>query len=284
MTVQPHRSEPADDVDLEIELLVEAIYRKYSYDFRHYARASMRRRVLTAVARLGIESVSILQHRILREPALFTTLLTQLTVPVSELFRDPAYFRALREHVLPVLATYPSLKVWVAGCSTGEEVYSLAILLDESGLLDRTIVYATDLNPESLRVAEAGVFSIERVAAFTRNYQRASGARSLADYYTAAYGGVVFDRRLRARVTFSDHCLATDQVFAEVHLVSCRNVLIYFDRELQDHAIGLFAAALAPRGYLGLGAHERLDWSKYRADFEDAAASERIYRRKRLTA
>ena len=284
MTVRPHRREAADDVDLEIQLLIEAIYRKYSYDFRHYARASMRRRVLTALSRLGIESVSILQHRILREQALFTTLLTQLTVPVSELFRDPAYFKALREHVLPVLATYPSLKVWVAGCSTGEEVYSLAILLDESALLDRTIVYATDLNPESLRVAEAGVFSIERVAAFTRNYQRASGVRSLADYYTAAYGGVVFDRRLRARVTFSDHCLATDQVFAEVNLVSCRNVLSYFDRELQDRAIGLFAAALAPRGYLGLGSHERLDWSKYRADFEDAAASERIYRRKPPTA
>ena len=158
-------------------------------------------------------------------------------------------------------------------------MYSLAILLDEAKLLERTIVYATDLNPESLRAAEAGVYPIDRVAEFTRNYQRASGARSLADYYTAAYGGVVFDRRLRARVTFSDHCLATDQVFAEVNLISCRNVLIYFDRELQDRAIGLFTSALAPRGFLGLGSHEQLDGSRYRNEFEPVVASERIYRR-----
>jgi chemotaxis protein methyltransferase CheR len=268
-----------DDVDLEIELLVEAIYRKYSYDFRHYARASLRRRVVDALAKLDVSGVSLLQHGILRDKHLFTKLLTHLTVPVSDLFRDPGYFRALREHVVPMLATYPSTKIWVAGCSTGEEVYSLAILLEEAQLLDRTLIYATDINPEALRTAEAGVYTMERVPAFTRNYQRASGARSLADYYTAAYGRMVFDRRLRARVTFSDHCLATDAVFAEVHLVSCRNVLIYFDEQLQERAIDLFHQSLAPRGFLGLGSHERLDAAPNRGRFEDVAAAERVYRR-----
>jgi chemotaxis protein methyltransferase CheR len=278
---QPIRSRVAgsDDVDLEIELLIEAMYRKYSYDFRHYARASMRRRILGALARMRLETVSQLQDRILRDASAFTALLTQITVPVSDLFRDPGYFRALREHVLPMLATYPSIKVWIAGCSTGEEVYSLAILLDEAGLLERTIVYATDINPESLRTAEAGLYALDRVPAFTRNYQRASGARPLAEYYTAAYGNVVFDRRLRARVTFSDHSLATDQVFAEVQLVSCRNVLIYFDRELQDRAVGLFRDALAPRGFLGLGSHERLEVTRHEDSFEGIVQSERIYRR-----
>ena len=268
-----------DDVDLEIELLVEAIYRKYSYDFRHYAKASLRRRILDALAKLDVSSVSLLQHGILRDKHLFTKLLTQLTVPVSDLFRDPGYFRALREHVVPMLATYPSTKIWVAGCSTGEEVYSLAILLEEAQLLDRTLIYATDINPEALRTAEAGVYAVDRVPAFTRNYQRASGARSLADYYTAAYGRMVFDRRLRARVTFSDHCLATDAVFAEVHLVSCRNVLIYFDEQLQERTIDLFHQSLAPRGFLGLGSHERLDTARNRGRFEDVAPAERVYRR-----
>lgn len=269
-----------DDVDLEIDLLLEAIYRKYSYDFRNHARASIRRRIVGALAHLGIDTVSLLQDRILRDPALFTALLRQLTVPVSEMFRDPSYFKALREHVLPTLSTYPSLKVWVAGCSTGEEVYSLAILLEEYGLLERTLVYATDINPESLRSAEAGVYAVERVPGFTRDYQRAGGLRSLADYYTAAYGGVAFDRRLRSRVTFSDHCLATDHVFAEVHLVSCRNVLIYFDGELQERALGLFRDSLVPRGFLGLGARETLRFSRCSDDFEERARNERIYRRR----
>lgn len=274
----PH---PADqpDLDLEIDLLLEAIARKYSYEFRRYARASMRRRILTALARLGVESVSLLQHRVLRDRALFTQLLTHLTVPVSDMFRDPRYFAALRRHVLPLLDTYPSLKVWVAGCSTGEEAYSLAILLHEAGLLPRTILYATDINPAALRTAEAGVYALDRVARFTRSYQRAGGERSLADYYTEAYGQIVFERWLRERMTFADHSLATDAVFSEVQLVSCRNVLIYFDRELQDRAIGLFRDALVTRGFLGLGSHERLDFSSHAAAFEVLDPGERIYRR-----
>jgi chemotaxis protein methyltransferase CheR len=272
--------EPPDTLDIELDLLLEAIYRKYSYEFRHYARASLRRRVAGALGRLGVESVSMLQHGILRDRALFTSLLTQLTVPVSDMFRDPQYFAAVRAQVLPVLATYPSIKIWIAGCSTGEEVYSMAIWLDEAALLDRAVLYATDINPESLRTAESGVYPLDRVAGFSRNYQRAGGTRSLADYYTAAYGGVVFDRRLRRRITFSDHCLATDEVFAEVHLVSCRNVLIYFDRQLQERALGLFYRSLVPRGYLGLGSHEGLHASGHAEDFEEIGRRERLYRRR----
>jgi len=282
MTTTPgERSTRVDEVELEMELLVEAIYRKYSYDFRHYARASLRRRLLDALAKLHVESLSVLQHQILRDAHVFTALLTHLTVPVTDLFRDPGYFAAVREHVFPLLATYPTVKMWVAGCSTGEEVYSFAILLDEYGLLDRTLIYATDINPEALRKAEAGVYALERVPAFTRNYQRAGGVRTLADYYTAAYGKVVFDRRLRSRVTFSDHCLATDAVFAEVQFVSCRNVLIYFDAVLQERALDMFEQSLSPRGFLGLGSHEQLDAARRQGRFDDVVAAERIYRRSR---
>jgi chemotaxis protein methyltransferase CheR len=277
-TAQPDASRP-DEVDLEIELLVEAIYRKYSYDFRHYARASLRRRLVDALAKMHVESLSVLQHQILRDAAVFTSLLTHMTVPVSDLFRDPGYFIAVKEQVVPMLATYPSIKIWIAGCSTGEEVYSFAILLEEAGLLDRTLIYATDINPEALRAAEAGVYAAGRVPSFTRNYQRVSGVRTLADYYTAAYGKVAFDRRLRTHVTFSDHCLATDAVFAEVQFVSCRNVLIYFDDVLQQRALDLFEQSLAPRGFLGLGSHERLDASRHQGRFEDVVPAERIYRR-----
>jgi chemotaxis protein methyltransferase CheR len=276
------RGEPAPverDLDLEIELLLEAIYRKYSYDFRHYAMASLRRRILGMLGKLRVESVSMLQHAILHDASRFSTFLAELTVPVSEFFRDPAYFLALREQVCPLLATYPSLRVWVAGCSTGEEVYSLAILLDEVGLLDRSLIYATDINPESLRTAEAGVYALDRIAGFTRNYQQAGGKRSLVDYYTAAYGGAAFSRMLRTHVLFSDHCLATDHVFAEVQLVSCRNVLIYFDRDLQNRAVGLFRESLVPRGFLGLGTRESLRVTSHADAFQEFAREERIYRR-----
>jgi chemotaxis protein methyltransferase CheR len=204
-------------------------------------------------------------------------LLSYLTVQVSEMFRDPSFFRALREEVVPHLATYPSLKVWVAGCSAGEELYSLAILFREEGLEARTIFYATDINTEALRKAEAGVYSLDRIAQFTENHRHAGGKSSLSDYYTAAYGNAVFDKTLRRRAVFSDHSLASDAVFAEVHLVCCRNVLIYFDRELQDRAIRLFKDSLVRKGFLGLGAKESLHFSAHRSFFTDFVRTERIY-------
>ena len=265
--------------DIEIRLLIEAIFLRYGHDFRDYAQASLRRRVLQAQLRMDAASISALQERVLHDPGQFAQLLQYLTVPVSEMFRDPAYFLALRRHVVPVLRTYPSLKVWVAGCSTGEEPYSLAILLLEEGLLERTILYATDNNHTSLEKARAGIFNLEAMQGFTRNYQRAGGTGSFSEYYTAAYGGAVFDKRLRDAITFADHSLATDAVFSETHLVSCRNVLIYFNRGLQDRALGLFHESLAYRGFLGLGSKETLDFSAYADRFESVSRPDRIYRK-----
>ena len=266
--------------DIEIRLLVEAVFMRYGHDFRDYAPASMKRRVLQAQVRMGLPSVSALQERVLHDAAEFSLLLQYLTVPVSEMFRDPAYFLALRRHVVPVLRTYPSVKIWVAGCSTGEEPYSLAILLREEGLLERAILYATDINHASLDKARAGIFNLEHMQAFTRNYQKAGGTRSFSDYYTAAYGGALFDKSLRDSITFADHSLATDAVFSETQLVSCRNVLIYFNRKLQDRALGLFHESLSRRGFLGLGTKETLDFSACADQFEPVSRPERIYRRK----
>lgn len=268
--------------DIEIELLLEAIYRRYHYDFRHYARASIKRRLIQARAALGFESISAMQERLLHDPAMLPRLLNYLTVQVSEMFRDPSYFRALREKVIPHLRTYPSLKVWVAGCSHGEELYSLAILFREEGLDSRTIFYATDINPEALKAAEAGIYPLPEIRKFTENHQKSGARSSLSDYYTADYGRALFDKSLRAQVVFSDHSLVTDAVFAEVHLVSCRNVLIYFDRGLQDRALGLFRDSLTRKGFLGLGSKESLRFSSHADAFADFVRDEKIYQRREL--
>ncbi len=265
--------------DLELRLLLDAIYTRYQYDFRSYAEASLKRRLATALPQFGCESLSRLQERVLREPTVFTQLLRFLTVQVSDFFRDPSYWRALRTTVVPYLKTYPSLKIWIAGCATGEEAYSLAILLAEEGLLERTMIYATDINPESLRVAEEGIYSIDRFARFSESYQQAGGARSLSDYYTAKYSSALLDKRLRSAILFSDHSLATDSVFAEVELVSCRNVLIYFERELQERAVGLLRESLCRKGFLGLGSKETLRFSKHGPAFTELVPQERIYQR-----
>jgi chemotaxis protein methyltransferase CheR len=199
------------------------------------------------------------------------------------MFRDPSYYRSLRETVVPLLRTYPSLKVWVAGCSTGEEVYSLAILLREEGLLAQTIIYATDINPERLQKAEAGVYDADRVAGFTENHRRSGALTSLSEYYTARYRRAVFDKSLKTNIVFSDHSLATDSVFAEVQLVSCRNVLIYFNRELQDRAIGLFRDSLCRKGFLGIGARESLRFSSHGDVFIEFVKNERIFQKRDWT-
>jgi chemotaxis protein methyltransferase CheR len=266
--------------DIEIRLLLEALHQRYHYDFRHYAQASIKRRLLQARDQLGLASISALQDSLLHDPSMLPRLLNYLTVQVSEMFRDPSYFRALREKVLPHLRTYPSLKVWIAGCSNGEELYSLAILFREEGLDQRTLFYATDINPTALRAAEAGVYSLEQIRKFTENHQKSGARSSLSDYYTADYGRAVFDKTLRNQVVFSDHSLVTDAVFGEMHLISCRNVLIYFDRGLQDRAIGLFRDSLARKGFLGLGSKETLRFSDHTAGFSDFVREEKIYQRR----
>lgn len=269
----------SSDFDLELGLLLDAIYQKYHYDFRSYAEASLRRRVKAALTHFRCATVSRLQERVVHEPQIFTELLHYLTVQVSDLFRDPPYFRAIREKVVPYLRTYPSLKMWVAGCATGEEAYSLAILLAEEGMLERTLIYATDINPESLRKAQEGIYDLERLTRFSQNYLAAGGRGSLSDYYTARYSSAMLDRSLKRAILFSDHSLATDSAFAEVEFVSCRNVLIYFERELQDRAVGLLRDSLRRKGFLGLGSKETLRFSSHVAAFSEFSVEDRLYQR-----
>jgi chemotaxis protein methyltransferase CheR len=269
----------SSEFEIELRLFVEAVLLKYDYDFRHYAPASLKRRLQSAMTRFGCQTLSQLQERMLHEPQTFPLLLDFLTVQVSEMFRDPSYFLAIRQQVVPILRTYPSLKLWIAGCSGGEEAYSFAILLREEGLLERTLLYATDINGLALERARAGVYDLSRLATFSENHAKAGGKSSLSDYYTAAYGGALFDSGLRERIVFSDHSLATDAVFAEVQLISCRNVLIYFDRVLQDRALGLFHESLSHKGFLGIGAKESLRFSAYSQGFDELVRQDRIYRK-----
>ena len=265
--------------EIEMRLLLEAVYSRYHYDFRQYASASLRRRLSQALTRLRCDTVADLQHKILHDERAFPALLEYLTVQVSEMFRDPEFYLALRQEVVPLLATYPSLKLWIAGCSTGEEAYSFAILLAEEGLLDRTLIYATDINGESLNKARSGIFSLDRMKQFTLNHREAGGKGSLSDYYHAAHDNAVMSPRLRARITFADHSLATDNAFSEVQLISCRNVLIYFDKALQDRAIGLFHESLCHRGFLCLGSKEAIRFSEHADRFTELRSRERIFRK-----
>src|ERR1700761_4083165 len=271
------------EFEIEFKLLIDAIYHMYHYDFRGYAMASVRRRMRAAMSRFGCRTLSQLQDKVLHDATVFPALLDFLTVQVSEMFRDPAYFLALREQVVPLLRTYPSLKVWVAGCSSGEEAYSLAILLQEEGLLSKTLIYATDINSGTLQKAAAGVYGVDRIAGFTANHHRSGARSSLSDYYSAAYCRAVFNKSLKDHIVFSDHSLATDSVFAEVQLVSCRNVLIYFNRELQDRAIGLFRDALCRKGFLGIGSKESLRFSSHHESFSELAREDRIYQKRDAT-
>ena len=272
------------EFEIELKLILEAINHKYDYDFRHYAPTSIKRRMVQAMDQMKCHTLSALQEKILHDSNSFYDLLQFLTIPVSEMFRDPSYFLALREKVIPFLKTYPSLKVWVAGCSTGEEVYSLAILLQEEELLERTILYATDINPRSLEKAKKGIFDLIEIQKFTQNYQKSGGKRSLSDYYTASNkvdsNSVKFHSALIKNVTFSDHCLVTDSVFSEMQLISCRNVLIYFNRELQDRAFGLFHESLCQHGFLGLGSKETVQFSKYTKLFDPFVIKDRIFQKK----
>jgi chemotaxis protein methyltransferase CheR len=272
-------STPEKIEDIEIRLLLEALYGRYHYDFRNYAMASIKRRLKQAREQLGFVTFSALQESLLHDPAMLPRLLRYLTLQVSEMFRDPSYFRALRDKVVPHLRTYPSLKVWIAGCGGGEELYSLVILFREEGLEERTLFYATDIDQDALRAAEAGLFGLERIQLFTENHRKSGGKSSLSDYYQAAYGRVAFDKSLRRNVVFSDHSLVTDAVFAETHLISCRNVLIYFDRPLQDRSLSLFKESLARRGFLGLGAKESLRFNQHAAAFAEFVREEKIYQR-----
>jgi chemotaxis protein methyltransferase CheR len=274
-----------DSVSLEvldnyIEDLLETIYEKYNYDFREYALSSVRRRLSTAMLKFDIKSVPDLRIKLSADQDFFLQLLQYLTVPTSEMFRDPHFFKTFRERVVPVLKTYPSLKIWIAGCSTGEELYSYAILLREENLLERTTIYATDINPVSLKKAEQGIFAAERLKEYSLNYQKSGGTGTLADYFSVAYDAALIDKSLRRNVVFADHSLATDSVFGEMQVVSCRNVMIYFNKELQDRAIGLFHDSLCFGGFLGVGSKESLRFSVWAPQFNEFSKNDRIYQRR----
>jgi chemotaxis protein methyltransferase CheR len=243
---------------LEVDLLLEAIFRRYGHDFRHYARASVHRRIHNVKIRTGVETVSELIPRVLHDPSWFKQILSEMSITVTTMFRNPGLFLFLREQVLPYLKSYPSLKIWHAGCATGQEAYSLSILLKEENLAKRTVIYATDFNDTALDTAQNGIYDIKDVKDFTKNYQAAGGTRSFSDYYHAEYGAMKLRQRLKDPITFANHNLAIDGVFSETQLILCRNVLIYFDKTLQKRVLNLFYDSLAPNGFLCLGRRETI--------------------------
>jgi chemotaxis protein methyltransferase CheR len=264
--------------DIEVELFVRALQLRHGYDFSQYAPASLKRRVKQLVLAHQADTISALTTRVLHEPAFLPKVLEGLSVPVSEMFRDPEVFRALREQVFPVLASYPQINIWQAGCAHGQEVYSLAILLEEAGLYERTQIYATDFNDAALRHAQEGIYPAKEAQLWSRNYLAAGGSHSLADYYSARYELLKLDSRLRRNVIFANHNLVADEVFCEAHLVLCRNVLIYFSDPLQDRTLALFRDSLVRGGFLCLGTRESLDFAPSAADFLPVDAALRIYR------
>ena len=271
--------ESLDLEKIELDCLLEAVYRRYGFDFREYAPASLRRRVNRRVKLEALPSISALQDLLLRDPEVMQRLLLDLSINVTAMFRDPTFHLAFREHVVPLLRTYPFTRVWVAGCSSGEEVYSLAIILEEESLYERARIYATDLNEEVLERARLGVFPLAKMQDYTRNYIGAGGTRSFSDYYTSGYDGAAFDRSLMRNVVFAQHNLAMDRSFNEFHVILCRNVMIYFERTLQERVFELFDESLARLGILGLGHKESLRTSAHADRYEELDGVERLYRK-----
>ncbi|MCJ8341069.1 MAG: protein-glutamate O-methyltransferase CheR [Pseudomonadales bacterium] len=267
-----------DSLEFEINHLLEAILYQYGYDFRHYARASLERRVLNRLHLADLQHVTELTSKILHDPEYFDLFLKDMSITVTEMFRDPSVFKAIRKSVCSRLRTYSRVNIWHAGCATGEEVYSMAIMLQEEDLLSRTQIYATDFNNHSLTIAKEGIYPAEKMQLFTENYQSAGGQASFADYYQAKYQFAKFKDSLKKHITFANHNLIKDQVFASMHLVMCRNVLIYFDQQLQNQVLGLFQESLVHRGYLVLGDKETLEFSAVDKSFESVDTNARIYR------
>ena len=275
--------EKLENENIEIELLLEALYQKYGYDFRNYAKASLKRRIQRRLLLSGLKNISEMQHKLLYDRSYFETLLFDFSINVTEMFRDPSFYLAVREKVLPILKTCSFIKIWHAGCSSGEEVYSMAILLIEEGLYDRSQIYATDFNDNALEKAQDRIFHLKDIQKYHQNYQDAGGVHSLTDYYLAQYDAAIFDPTLIEKVTFASHNLATDSVFGEMNLILCRNVLIYFDRALQNRVLTLLRDSLRHNGFLCLGSSETLEFSNVSQYFVGIAPKERIYQYKGST-
>lgn len=265
--------------DIEFDLLLEAIWLKYGYDFRHYAKASLRRRLEAFLVKTSMPSFSHLQYRLLRDSSFFERALDEITVQTTEMFRDASFFAALRSDVLPILQTYPSLNIWHAGCSTGEEVYSLAILLMEAGLYGRSTIYATDINPIVLQTAQAGTYPVSKIKEMTKAYQLAGGVLPFSNYYVCKDDKAWLNPEIKRNIVFNTHNLATDEAFIDAQMVICRNVLIYFDRDLQDRAVSLMARSLSHRGFLCLGSKESASFLKAKVHLEAFNKDAKIYRK-----
>ena len=278
MTDRAWRTDSVED--LEASLLLEAIHRHYGFDFRQYAPASMRRRLQKRMVAEGLGTLSQLQSLVLHDEAAMERLLLDLSINVTAMFRDPSFYAAFREQVVPLLRTYPYFRVWHAGCSSGEEVYSMAILLHEEGLLDRARIYATDMNEAVLERARSGIFPVEHMREHTHNYVRAGGTAAFSDYYLAKYDGVLFHRWLRDNIVFARHNLVQDGPFNEFHVIICRNVMIYFDQELQNRVHDLFHESLVRRGVLALGARESIRFTNRQDDYDTLDATWKLYRRR----
>ena len=277
--IQPEEQDQGPE-EIELQFLLEAIFKRYGYDFREYSRASLRRRVKQHLLTARYDNISAVTHDILHNGEAFSALLSNLTINVTEMFRDPDFYLAFREKVVPVLKTHPFLKIWHAGCATGEEIYSMAILLQEEGLYERCQIYATDIDKEVLEKARRGIFPVSELKRYTENYKRAGGIHSLSDYCTEKYDNVIMDPGLKKNVIFADHDLATDQVFGEMQVVLCRNVIIYFNRDLQKRVFRLFHDSLDIGGFLCLGSKESLRFSGCSDAFDTIEEQQRIYRKK----
>ena len=269
----------ADLERLEIELLLEGVFRHYGFDFRAYAYASIRRRLWKRVEGEGLRTISQLQACILHDADAMERLLLDLSVNVTSMFRDPGFYREFRAKVVPLLRTYPFIRIWHAGCSTGEEVFSMAIMLEEEGLYDRARLYATDINDVVLQRAKQGIFPLERMQEYTENYMKAGGTRAFSEYYTAKYDGALFSPALTRNIVFSQHNLVTDRSFSEFHVIFCRNVLIYFDKTLQNRVHRLFYESLVMFGVLALGSKESLKFSQFEPCYEKMSATEKLYKK-----
>lgn len=274
------------DIDIligeeEISELLEMLFDRYGYDFRDYSKASLRRRVSRFMMLEKMLGLPQFRTRLMEEEAFFWYFLNEITVNVTEMFRDPTFFRYLREQVVPNLSSFPFIRIWFAGCSSGEEVYSLAIILREEGLLERSLLYATDINQNVLEKAQKGIYSIDQVRKYQESYEKAGGKTQLLDYFSVKSGKATIDEDLKKRVVFSHHNLVADQSFNEFNLILCRNVLIYFNRELQNRVIGLFTESLSPLGYLALGSKETLRFTDFSDEYERLTKKEKVWRKKR---
>ncbi len=264
---------------IEIELLLDGVHRLYGYDFRNYALPSLKRRIWYHVHAENVSSISALQEKVLHDRACFERFVYSLSIPVTEMFRDPGLFLTFRQKVIPLLRTYPYIRIWHAGCSTGEEVYSMAILLHEEGLYDKARIYATDMNARSLQQAKEGVYEIGKMKQYTKNYMEAGGTRAFSEYYTAKYNSVILQPYLRKNIIFAEHNLATDTSFNEFNVIFCRNVMIYFNDELRDHVHGLFHESLSRFGVLVLGSKESIHFTRFSNSYEPLDRVEKIYRK-----